>query len=369
MLGNNKHHAHHTMSVHKRPGSPYWYIQFQLNGRTYLKSSKSTDKRIALKLEIQWRSQLIEEQQLGVKPTQSLNDAFQAYSSAKQGLTSHPTIEMWCRRATSFWSTTRSIHDITSAEIEKYKAHLASASYAAQSIKHALNHVAGTIKYAKRLGFKTADVQMPTIRLPKGRLQYLSIDEEQRLLKSLDPQRSVKGLAPYEQRTDELRQEMQDIQDLVIVLLDTGARHTEITTLKWDAVNLQDRTIRLWRPKVQNQSILFMSHRVHDLLTRRYQNASSAYIFTNSQGDARQYRANTFRRAFDRVGLRGYSIHTLRHTHATRLIQNGLNLYEVKEILGHADIKTTMRYAHLEQAKVSQKAIDVINNLQSQRQQ
>jgi site-specific recombinase XerD len=55
----------------------------------------------------------------------------------------------------------------------------------------------------------------------------------------------------------------------------------------------------------------------------------------------------------------------LRHTHATRLIQNGLNLYEVKEILGHADIKTTMRYAHIEQAQVSLKARDVINKLNS----
>jgi site-specific recombinase XerD len=45
------------------------------------------------------------------------------------------------------------------------------------------------------------------------------------------------------------------------------------------------------------------------------------------------------------------------------LIQNGLNIYEVKEILGHADIKTTMRYAHIEQRTVSFKAREVINNL------
>ena len=42
------------------------------------------------------------------------------------------------------------------------------------------------------------------------------------------------------------------------------------------------------------------------------------------------------------------TIHTLRHTHASRLIQNGMSIYEVKEILGHSDIKTTMRYAYLE---------------------
>ena len=40
-----------------------------------------------------------------------------------------------------------------------------------------------------------------------------------------------------------------------------------------------------------------------------------------------------------------------------------MNIYEVKAILGHADIKTTMRYAHLEQRDVSSKARDVINSL------
>ena len=51
----------------------------------------------------------------------------------------------------------------------------------------------------------------------------------------------------------------------------------------------------------------------------------------------------------------------LRHTHSTRLIQNGLNLNEIKETLGYSDIKTTMRYAHIEQSKVSREAVDVIN--------
>jgi site-specific recombinase XerD len=40
-----------------------------------------------------------------------------------------------------------------------------------------------------------------------------------------------------------------------------------------------------------------------------------------------------------------------------------MNLYEVKELLGHTNIKTTMRYAHLEQKDVSSRARDVINRL------
>ena len=40
-----------------------------------------------------------------------------------------------------------------------------------------------------------------------------------------------------------------------------------------------------------------------------------------------------------------------------------LSVYEVKEMLGHSDIKTTMRYAHLEQKDISSKARDVINKI------
>ena len=57
------------------------------------------------------------------------------------------------------------------------------------------------------------------------------------------------------------------------------------------------------------------------------------------------------------------TIHTLRHTHATRLVQNGVSVYEIKDVLGHADVKTTMRYAHLEQQVVLARARDVIDRV------
>lgn len=69
------------------------------------------------------------------------------------------------------------------------------------------------------------------------------------------------------------------------------------------------------------------------------------------------------------MGLHDCSYHSLRHTLASRLVQNGLSIYEVKEILGHTDIKTTMRYAHLERTQISLKAkqiIDALDNKTSQ---
>ncbi|PUE60171.1 hypothetical protein B9Z44_11685 [Limnohabitans curvus] len=192
---------------------------------------------------------------------------------------------------------------------------------------------------------------------------YSCVGSPQRLLEAVDPRRDVKGLAPYEDRIPRIKTQMQDVHDFIITLLDTGARHGEICTLEWSQINFTHRSIALWRSKVKNESILFMSDRVFEVLSRRYANRNSMFVFTDSQGAARKHINMTFHKAFQRAGLPDCSAHTLRHTLATRLIQNGMNLYEVKEILGHSDIKTTMRYAHIEQAQVSRKATDLINKM------
>ena len=59
------------------------------------------------------------------------------------------------------------------------------------------------------------------------------------------------------------------------------------------------------------------------------------------------------------------NLHDFRHTCASRLIQNGLSLYEVASILGHTDVQTTQRYAHLECRDVSQRARDIMEALNS----
>ncbi|MBU1361902.1 MAG: tyrosine-type recombinase/integrase [Gammaproteobacteria bacterium] len=63
------------------------------------------------------------------------------------------------------------------------------------------------------------------------------------------------------------------------------------------------------------------------------------------------------------VGLPRVDLGRLRHTHASRLIQNAMGVYKVRGVLGHTYIKTTMRYAHLETRQVTSKARDVIYRL------
>lgn len=351
------------MAIVKREGSKYLYIQFQYGGKMYIKSSKTTDRELAERLESNWRKQLIEQYQLGVKPTIDTLEAFKAYSASKKKIVSHYVVNLWSMRAAEFLSYVPQLHLLQSRDVERFKVDMERKAYSNQTIKHALNHIGGTIKYAKRMGYQVPEVEIPSVKLSRGRLRYLTVAEEQRLLEAVDPRREVKGLAPYDERIPRIKTQMQDVYDFIIVLLDTGARHGEICTLEWSQINFTSRTIALWRSKVKNESILYMSDRVYEVLLRRHANGTSNFIFTNSKGVARKHINMTFHKAFQRAGLPDCSAHTLRHTLATRLIQNGMNLYEVKEILGHSDIKTTMRYAHIEQAQVSRKATDLINKM------
>ncbi|WP_090383368.1 hypothetical protein [Pseudomonas anguilliseptica] len=55
------------MGVIKRGNSKFWYIQFQHNGQTFIKSSKTTDKKIAEMIEADWRKKLILNEVVGIK--------------------------------------------------------------------------------------------------------------------------------------------------------------------------------------------------------------------------------------------------------------------------------------------------------------
>ncbi len=286
----------------------------------------------------------------------------QQFAASKAGTPNHRGLLTGIRMVARHMVVNKSLDEVTSHDLERFKRDRMAGGTSGQTIRHNLNLLRSSWKYAAKLGYRVSELSFPEIKLGKSPLRYLSDEEERRLLACLDPKREVKGLPPYEQRLPEMKRTMQDAYDLVVMLLDTGARYSEIANIEWLRIDMQERTIHLWRPKVQNEAILYMTDRVFDILSRRKGRAGQ-FIFQNKQGGPRGYASLAIRRAFRKAGLADSKIHTLRHTHASRLIQNGMSVYEVREVLGHTDIKTTMRYAHLETRQVTSKARDVINRL------
>ena len=166
------------------------------------------------------------------------------------------------------------------------------------------------------------------------RERYLSRDEAQRLMRALEKSDRPEAFA-------------------IRLLLLTGARKSEVLKARWEHVRLDlrllivplsksgkprhiplsDEAITVIRsiPRQQGNPWLFPGHAPGKPL-------SDLYLFWNS-----------LRRS---LGLTSVPIHDLRHTFASFLVNAGHSLYEVQKLLGHSDPRTTMRYAHLEQASL-----------------
>jgi integrase len=342
------------MTVLKRGNSKYWYIQFQYDGKTYVRSSRTTNKKVAEQMETDWRSKLHAQMYQGRRERITVKMALEQYCETKRGTPYFTNLCSVLRGVLRKLPSTRPLDELSSHDLERFKRDRESEGIGPQTIKHGLNLVRGAVMYARRLGYQTPDLVFPMVKIPKLKLRYLSEDEETALLRELDPHRTGKGLRPVEQRDPAIQRALQDAYDLVVLLLDTGARYGELANIERSRIDLEKQEIGLWRPKVQNEAILYMTDRVHAILQRRIE---------NKKGGPRGYASQAIRKALRRAGLADCKIHTLRHTHASRLVQNGMSVYEVREILGHTDIKTTMRYAHLERRDVGVKARDIINAL------
>ncbi len=219
----------------------------------------------------------------------------------------------------------------------------------------------------------------------KQKTRYLMVGEEPRLLAELDPKRAhaVGGYpTDYEERLAKFpsfQRQLQDQYDLSIVLTDTGVRAGEATeTGLWYCVNTNDfSTVNFYREKVGEEGNLVCTNRLSEVLERRYrQHGNSPYIFPSRDDPMkpRGYAPKGINRAIARAKLnephmvkrygRFTAMHSFRHTFASRLVQHGMSLFQVAQLLGHSDEQMTKRYAHLSPASNAIRAAEILNEVQ-----
>ncbi len=123
----------------------------------------------------------------------------------------------------------------------------------------------------------------------------------------------------------------------------TGMRRGEILNLRFEAINIQTRTITL-------NSTKNGVNRAIPLTIRAFKSIPTdceGYVFKRNgkkiEGTELEY---AFKRAVKFAGIKNLHFHDLRHSFATRLVQHGVDLYTVQRLLGHKNPSMTQRYAH-----------------------
>jgi integrase len=341
------------MAVYRSHGTKMYRIQFQLNNRTYVQSAKTTDKRVAERMEAEWKAKIHAQQYLGAREDITVHQILENYLRV-------PLAPATLNHARSFINVFQRYVNIDvkassfdSRELHRYRETRLREGKKESSIRQHMRIFSAAWRRTDTKIYDVRDLSLPTFSVQKQKTEYLSETDEERLLTHL-----VNRVA-HAAGTGDWQHE---IHDVVVLLLDTGARYNEIAKLEWKAVDLVRKTIELWRGKTKSASYVYTTDRVHRILQRRAKNKRhEQWVFTNWDRTGHRTDNTTYLNLAMRAAGIPYSVHTLRHTFATKMLKAGMTLNDVRVLLGHSSIQTTLRYGHLEASDASPKAVAILN--------
>lgn len=180
--------------------------------------------------------------------------------------------------------------------------------------------------------------QVKTVRRDNRRMRFLSEGEARKLL-------------------DALQARSPDMHDIALFALFAGLRAGEIHGLTWGDVNLDAGTLYIRDPKNKVSRHAHITPEIRAVLVRRGANGMNRpdYVFPARDGGQRRWVSDTFERVVEALGFNDgiedarqkVVFHSLRHTFASWLVQRGVPLYTVAELMGHTTLEMTKRYSHL----------------------
>lgn len=249
------------------------------------------------------------------------------------------------------------IKDITIQSVEKIENNMLKANLSKRSVEYALIILRKILKYAEEHDYlqnKIIQIKPNKYTYDNKRIRFLSLEEENTLLNILN---------------------IRNIQLYMICLLSLhcGLRAGEIFSLTWNDVNFANKTITIRDPKNSKTRTAYMSNKVYAELQKWGQKTANDLLFKNEKGARIESISNTFDRVIKELGWNDnvtdsrdkVVFHTLRHTYASRLVQNGMDLYKVQKLMGHSSIAMTERYAHLAPQNLQQ-AVEIFNKQEEQ---
>ena len=230
----------------------------------------------------------------------------------------------------------KTLDSVKSIDILRLRSTIEAKNLSPQSVHHVLGLLRRILR--KAIQWELYSGPLPIFEMPRvqnERTRFLTLDESELLL-------------------SELKRRSELWHDISLFALSTGLRSGEIFNLLPEHINLSAKTVAVVDTKSDNRVVPLNSAAfkiAEDYLAR---NAGS-YLFVTMHGNKIQFAGKLYRRAVEACGLnegirdrrQRVVFHTLRHTFASWLVQGGTPLAVVSRLLGHSDIKMTMRYSHL----------------------
>jgi integrase len=313
-----------------------------------MKSTREKLKKNALKRLKEFQNQLEEERIREVIPIRLSKFLFNFLRSQEPFYTEKTRL---CYKSTTKFVVKHFgdvyLTDLTTQQIEDYT-HKRAKEVSIYTARKDLSNLSCAFNRAVRDKYliKNPCNGIKRFRLPERPPLFYSEDEYEKLLNVIDNE---------------------TIKDIVQVAVNTGMRQMELLMLEWNQVTFEDGLITLDNrnhiTKTKRVRSLPMNKIVTEILNKRKLNTNgSNYIFTNGDEPFEQrYFSKYFKKFVHKAKINSkLNFHSLRHTHASWLVQRGVSIYVVSKLLGHSNISTTEQYSHLRRDDLKG-AVDVLN--------
>lgn len=159
------------------------------------------------------------------------------------------------------------------------------------------------------------------------------------------------------------------LKPIITIARFTGLRLSNVLSLSWDKVDIFRKVITVGKTKNGEPIGLPMNNMVFDTLKTlnkvRHLNTTLIFPSNNGVNRCRHSVSKAFRKACKRAGINDFCFHDLRHDFGSNLVQRGVDIYSVAQLMGHKDIRMTQRYSHLSPEKL-RKDISVLDTPMTQ---
>jgi integrase len=242
------------------------------------------------------------------------------------------------------------LKDVKPFHCEKLKKAMFDAGKAPRTVEHILGTLRQIWNKAKRENIVFGESPTKSVKLghyDNRRMRFLTHEEADTLVEALkEKDLAINTLLPSINS---------NVYGMALLSLHTGMRIGEICSLKWGHVNTDSGQIAVVDTKTGRNRVAYMTGDVQALFASMERGPAGDSVFKTEVGTAFGEVPKTFRNIVEDLGLNDgiedrrqrITFHSLRHTFASWCVQEGENLYTVKELLGHQTITMTQRYSHL----------------------
>jgi len=137
-----------------------------------------------------------------------------------------------------------------------------------------------------------------------------------------------------------------ELKTVLLMALNTGMRLGEILSLKLNDINLTEGHLLVRDSKNYDSRYIPIHPELKQVLKQLKESSNSEYVFSHADGTPVKSIKKGFRSALKRSGIDHCRFHDLRHTFASNLVMNGVDLVTVSQLMGHKDLTMTKRYSH-----------------------